>query len=741
MKYYNREYGFKGRPPYFKDFFEVSDSGPRVNIANFPWDSIVGYGLHYSEKAGVALIGKRGTVWGAKIVCLQRGKWVEHQYVTTLKDEYFTIGSDNKFAYFTVGEIAASIVAYKKSALVMSLSAIKNTKVRVVFYPIVPEDGQLSVQNNIVNGVASARAVIKGKIIAKDYDVEFRDRYEVVLDDKKAKKEYFFAKSYNRTTIASNNKKEVVFEFELTSSEPHAVVYLEVSEKDSFDNVPTLNELNDGISREEIVFSAENVNGTGTLGGSIGKIVSNCCANRIYDPYIMESIFVEKRGIANFYYNFDPTEMAQGAVIASLLGQNKSAFAQIEAACADKIMGALVSWIVYMRTRDKEVILKTLPTILANFPANGELALADPLTKREVAYKQEGSPLKEVKAEQLFSLDYSCYKLIALEVAYKMAQAVGDMALVKTFKAFHSELKGNINDKLYNDKLGMYMDRYVSGEFVPFYGATNFLPLTAGVIDDIQRLEHTVQNLKDPNKFFGEYMVSTIAKNNVYYGKKPSSFSLELSEPYRGYRGEISPFVNYLIYLGLLRYGICDLRAELASSSCRLWEREFEAHKAVPATFLPTTKGAKQVQNALSGNLMGLLGIEELVGVEYFREDLRPALHFGSLNKGGSGVANYRFWGYSFTVNASEKATTLQVDGKEVIRGEGGKFTIRNLAVNPSGIEFYVLAAEDIEFDIKLPIFPGVGEERNYHFNIEKGKTMIVIDAHKVRPIRNKISN
>jgi len=742
MKYYNREYGFKGRPPFFKDFFEVNDTGPRINISNFPWDSMVGYGLHYSEKAGVALIGKRGSVWGAKIICLQRGKWVEHQYVTDLKDEYFTIGSDNKFAYFTVGEVAASIVAYKKSALVMSLSAIKDTKVRVAFYPIVPDDGQLSVQNNIVNGVASARAVVKGEIVAKDYDVEFRDRYEVVLDDKKAKKEYFFAKSYNRTTIASNNKKEVVFEFELTSNEPHAVIFLEVDEKNTFDNVPTLNELNAGISREEILFSTEKINGTGILGGNISKIVSNCCANRIYDPYIMESIFVENREISNFYYNFDPTQMATGAVIASLLGQHKSALAQSEASCADKIMGALASWVIYMRTRDKEVILKTLPTILSNFIPNGELALADPLTKREIAYKQDSSPLKEIKAEQAYSLDYSCYKLIAFEVAYKMAQAVGDTALAVAFKEFHSELKGNINDKLYNKKLGMYMDRYLSGESVPFYGATNFLPLTAGVIDNLERLEHVIQNLKDPNRFFGEFMLPTISKNNIYYGKKPSGFTLEHSEPYRGYRGEIVPFINYLIYLGLLRYGVCDLRAELAASSCKLWQREFDAHKAVPATFLPTSKGAKQVNNALSGNLMGLLGVEELIGAEYFREDLRPALHFGTLAKDDAGIANCKIWGYNFTVNSGEKVTFLQVGDKEVIRGKGGKFTVRNLVINPNGIEFYVLASADIIFDISLPIFPGIEqEEQNYNFNVEKGKTMIIIDSHKVKPIRNKISN
>lgn len=739
MKYYNREYGFKGRPPFFKDYFEVSDTGPRINISNFPWDSIAGYGLHYSEKTGVALIGRRGTVWGAKIICLQRGKWVEHQYITNFKDEYFTIGSDNKFAYFTVGDIAASIVAYKKSALVMSLSAIKSTRVRVLFYPIVPEDGALSVQNNIVSGCASARAVIKGEIIAKDYDVEFRDRYEVVLDDENAKKEFFFAKSYNRTTIASNNKKEVVFEFELTSVDPHAVIYLEVDEKNVFDNVPTLNELNAGISRAEILFSAEKIKGTGALGANIGKIVSNCCANRIYDPYLMDSIFIEKRKKQDFYYNFDPTEMATGALIASLLNQQKSALTQIEVACADKIMGAIVSYIIYMRTRNKEIILKTLPTILNNFAQNGELALVDPLSKRELAYKQDNSPLKDTRAAQLYSLDYSCYKLIALEVIYKMSRAVGDTVLYERFKSFYNELKENINDKLYNGKLGMYMDRYLDGDFAPFYGATNFLPLTAGAVDNAERLESVLQNLKDTAKFWGEYPVPTIPKNNIYYGKKAKGYS----EAYKGFRGEVLPFINYLIYLGLCRYGICDLQAELAAASCRMWEREFDLNKAAPATFTPAPRPIKgQAENCLSGNLMGLMGAEEMIGVEYFREDLRPALRFASLAQGQSGITNYRFWGYSFTLNSTPQATSLQINGKEVIRGEGGRFCVRNLIINPEGIEFYVIADSDITFDITLPLFDNIKQgERNYNFNVEKGKTLIIIDAHKVRPLRNKISN
>ena len=169
MKYYNRELNLS-----FKDYLIRVRS--RINISNFP--GTIRATDRITAKTGVP---RWAEGYGLrKIICLRA--MGGGSVFTNFKDEYFTIGSDNKFAYFTVGDIAASIVAYKKSALVMSLSAIKSTRVRVLFYPIVPEDGALSVQNNIVSGCASARAVIKGEIIAKDYDVEFRDRYEVVLD-------------------------------------------------------------------------------------------------------------------------------------------------------------------------------------------------------------------------------------------------------------------------------------------------------------------------------------------------------------------------------------------------------------------------------------------------------------------------------------------------------------------------------------------------------------------------------
>ena len=743
MKYYNREYGFKGRPPFFKDYFEVNDKGPRVNIANFPWDSIVGFGLHYNERNGVALIGKKGSVWGAKLTYLQGSRWTEQENIAAEKGSFFACSADNKFAYFTLGDIATSIVNYKKSALVMSISAIKKTSVRVKFYPIVPDDGALTVQNNIVRGVSSARAVIKGEIIPKDYDVEFRDRYEVILDDKNAKKEFFFAKSYTRTSIASSNKKEVTFEFELSSADPHAVIYLEVDSKNEFNGIPTLDELNQGISRAEILYSAEKTTGSGTLCKNVSNIISNTCINRIYDPYLMDCVFVEKREKNQFYYNFDPTYMATGALIASLIGQFKSAMSQIEVSCGDKIMGAFSSWVLFMRSRDKEVILKTLPIIMQSFGDSSDLELVDPLTKREIAYKQVGSPLKETRNEAHYSLDFSCYKLLAFDIIERMCRIIGDTKRSSHYREKYNQLKININKTLFNEKLGMYMDRYLEGEFVEFYGASNFLPLVAGTIDDVDRLEIVIQNLKDQTKFWGEYVIPSISKNNCYYGKKLTNIDGTQNEPYNKYRGGIIPVFNYLIHQGLIRYGITDLRGELAVSSCKLWDIEYSANKSIPCFFKPTNNPEKKSSdNCLSGNLMGYIGFEEVIGVEYFRDDLRPALRFGSLAKGDSGIANYKFWGLNFTVNISEKRTSLTVSGKEVINGEGGKYVVRNLVVNKEGIEFIVLADNDIVFDIKMPIFPNLDmEERSYNFNVEKGKTKIVIEKHKIRPIRNKFNN
>lgn len=77
MRYINREYGFEGRPPYFKGYAEIKSKGPSKDLFRYPDREYALYGLHYSQPNGLLLCGKLGAVWGVRISYQRLGKWIE----------------------------------------------------------------------------------------------------------------------------------------------------------------------------------------------------------------------------------------------------------------------------------------------------------------------------------------------------------------------------------------------------------------------------------------------------------------------------------------------------------------------------------------------------------------------------------------------------------------------------------------------------------------------------------------
>lgn len=730
MKYINREYGFEGRPPFFKGYFEKKSKGPAAENFRYPEKPCSGFGLDASSPNGVLLAGTLGTVWGARIAYQKLGKWVESADFLANPGNFFAADKNGKFAYFHHGDITASIINYSSSKLVLVVSGMTKVKVRIDFFPLYPSKAEMRTEENTVRGVAHERAVVQGLTKLTDNDMIIKDRYEVEFEESAARKEYFMAKGYLSPLSVSQDANTVSYEYYLDTQISRIMLFLAVGDQSIFDNVPSVEELNEGTSKAELLFTAERVAGSGVLGENISNAISNSVWHKIYDPYLNYPVLVEDREKCHKLFSYDSTQAAIGALIYTLMGEYESAFKQLKICINDKMLGALAAWVLFCRTRNKNIITEFLPRAGETFPLDGKLVEADKMTLNEIAYKQTDSPFKDIASGAVYSLDMNCYKLLTLDILSNMCEISGNKAAEKLRQA-QKNLKYEINKTLFNEKLGLYMDRYLSGEFVPLYGANSFLPLIAGAVDDVGRLEKIMLNLKDPKKFGGDYMVATLAKCHPLYGKKAVSASGQEIPPYENYRGMISPAMNFLIYFGLKRYGVSEIQGKLASSSAKQYVDILKKFGMTPDYYLPVKKqiGRNIVPHSLSGNLMGFIGMTEMLDVEYFREDLRPSLSFGTLVEGDHRLANVDMLGRSFSITIADQETCLFMDGEEIFKGSGSKFIVRHFIENDCGAEFVIYTSTELTIKMSLPFFLK-DSPRDFTFNLQKGKYKVIIDKN-----------
>ena len=218
--------------------------------------------------------------------------------------------------------------------------------------------------------------------------------------------------------------------------------------------------------------------------------------------------------------------------------------------------------------------------------------------------------------------------------------------------------------------------------------------------------------------------------------------------PYSGYRGMIVPYMNFLVYQGLSRYGVYDLMADIAAKSANTWYSRYKkGNYDVFDTYLPgvtltindsfrpdtenVLKGAEK--HSLSGNLMALIGLCELIDVEYFRDDLKVALRFGTMLKGTHSVSRLNVLGRLYSVSVTDRGMLISADNSPVLSGEGGKFIIRQYTESNKGAEFIVLNDNDIILSLALPIIGFCEESQSLTFTLQAGASKVKIIKGKPR--------
>jgi hypothetical protein len=326
-----------------------------------------------------------------------------------------------------------------------------------------------------------------------------------------------------------------------------------------------------------------------------------------------------------------------------------------------------------------------------------------------------------------------------------MAESLVDLAVVldrpadeRRFRAVFDKVRAGVNETLWNDEEGMYLDRYLDGSWGEVVTPTIFYPLFGGVATQ-ERARRTVEeNLLDPEKFGGEYGVPSISRSDPEYCAHGLDHPND-SQSYKYYigwgdensceqwRGAVWPPMNATVYDGVKRYGLDAAAGELASKSTRMWLDSWDKNSWFPEYFDPEpgqTISASAVDSAWRyytwSNVMPLMAVHELVAEDAWGKP--GSVTFGSWDLAGrNSVDDVRVHEHRYAATVSPQRTELRRDGRKVFQAVGGRVVVRDFVWSADGACFEVNAQDEA----RLQVFPAQGAPRRT--TVDAGRTEVCL--------------
>jgi len=302
-----------------------------------------------------------------------------------------------------------------------------------------------------------------------------------------------------------------------------------------------------------------------------------------------------------------------------------------------------------------------------------------------------------VDLNSLYALDCWCLSQIAT--------VLGQAHEAERYLAQYEKMKALVNDRLWNEKEGFYCDRYWDGRFSVHKAASGFLPLIARIPDE-KRARKMLNQLLDPKKFWGDYVVPTVSRDDPAF--KPES------QQY--WRGTIWPPTNYLVYHGLKAYGFDLVASEFAKKSSEMFLRTWTNFQLCPENFDSLSGEAGGQRHQSWGPLFALVAVEEYL-------DFTPweGFRFGMLKPDESGtLSRLSIQGRQYEVKVSNSATVLREEGEDILSADGGA-VFRHFLYNESEVSFEVKTLKRRTIKVRF---------------LAKGKYQLLVDGREADVFR-----
>jgi glycogen debranching enzyme len=281
-----------------------------------------------------------------------------------------------------------------------------------------------------------------------------------------------------------------------------------------------------------------------------------------------------------------------------------------------------------------------------------------------------------VDLNSLMALDHECLA--------EIAGLVGLSDIAGEYHALYRELVAKINECLWDEDQGMYVDRSWDGRRSRRLAASNFYPLIAG-IPDAERVRRMLENLLDENRFWGPYVIPSISRNDPAFGDQ------------QYWRGTIWPPPNYLVYQGLRRYGLDEVAGELAARSVDLFLRSWRDHQVCHENYDSRTGAGGGHAFQSWGPLFAVMGIEEFVDVTPW-----DGLRVGTLTPPPrTTLHNIRIRDHTWKVTLAQEGLNVEVDGRRILHTRGA-IVLREFETGPSQLSAETLGLEPVTVAVVL---------------------------------------
>jgi hypothetical protein len=311
--------------------------------------------------------------------------------------------------------------------------------------------------------------------------------------------------------------------------------------------------------------------------------------------------------------------------------------------------------------------------VMGNFTAAGwESGLDNSQMWDGVKYNTRTHTLEQddVGLSSLYALD----AWALAEIAHILGRGPEEQKLRQEFV----EMNARINELMWSESDGMYLNRHWDGSFNRRISPTNFYPLLAGTASPVQAERMVEQYLLNPQKFWGEYVVSVTPRDDPAFHDN------------NYWRGRIWAPTNYMVYEGLKRSGQYQVAAEVAAKSVRLFLQEYQAKGHIHENYSAISGDGDDVPNSVSyygwGGLLPLMMVEELIDVEPWGSGLR----LGSLSGETASVRNVRIMNDSYDVFLGPGLRVLR-NGQKFLESEH-PVVLRNFCREKDRLRFDIVA-------------------------------------------------
>jgi hypothetical protein len=273
--------------------------------------------------------------------------------------------------------------------------------------------------------------------------------------------------------------------------------------------------------------------------------------------------------------------------------------------------------------------------------------------------------LDDVGLNSLYALDSECLA--------KIAEILGQEDDGRRFTADYERIKSAMRQELWNEKDGIYENRYWDGHLSTRLSPTNLYPMLAGVATHEQAKRMVKEHLLNPKEFWGKYVIPTISRNDAAF------------EDQYYWRGDIWGPTNYLVYEGLNRYGEDEVALQFAEKSYDLFMDDWHANQHTNEQYYAWGGSAGGDKHYSWGALLCLIPMEQ-----YLDETPWDGLRFGALNPHATGDLSNISWNHHrYDVTIGPDRTVVQRDGEVRFDANAG-VVLRDYKSDSNGLSFTI---------------------------------------------------